>query len=164
VLGRKDDSRDELDHGRSAVEAPLAVQSRNAEREVYDELCCYTLTHNDPSFIHQYVVDAFTAQHASSDTKPIGLAFALIGLYLAVEKDYSGTHVQRVHTLLARRRKQWPSFRLPESRGGITVREVMNVAPGPERDAMIRRWCASVWEAYHQSRQEVVNLLRAELG
>ena len=140
------------------------MHDQDAEREAYDQLRCYSLTHADPAFIHQYVVDAFTAQQASNTTKPIGLAFALIGLYLAVEKNYSGKHVQRVHMLLARRRKHWPRFNLPETRGDVTVRDVMNVAPGPERDAMIRRWCASVWQAYHQSRDEVVNLLRAELG
>ena len=142
----------------------FAVQDRETESEAYDRLRCYSLTHGDPAFIHQYVVDAFAAQHASSDTKPIGLAFALVGLYLAVEKNYSGKHVQRVHTLLARRRKQWPTFRLPETRGDITVRDVIDVAPGPDRDAMIRRWCASVWEAYRESRDQVVNLLRTELG
>ena len=134
------------------------------ERETYNELCGYTLTHPDPAFIHQYVVDAYGAQRAVDDARPIRLVFALVGLYLYVEKKYSGRNVQRVHTLLARRRKQWPTFHLPTSRGDITVHDVMSAAPGPQRDEMIRKWCASVWEAYRASHDQVISLVRAELG
>ena len=45
-----------------------------------DELSAYTLTHGDPDFIHQHVVDAFAAQHAAAKSSAIGVAFALIGL------------------------------------------------------------------------------------
>ena len=54
-----------------------------AERSAWDELQCYTLAHGDPRFLHQYVVDAWMAQHAHERTKPIGLAFALGGIQLA---------------------------------------------------------------------------------
>lgn len=134
------------------------------ERETYNELCCYTLGHADPLFIHQYVVDAYGAQRAASDTKPIRLVFALVGLYLYVDRKYSGRNVQRVHTLLAQRRKHWPKFDLPTSRGEITVHDVMNAAPGPERDEMIQKWCASVWDAYRASHDDVISLVQAELG
>jgi hypothetical protein len=29
--------------------------------DLYHELSCYTLAHSDPTFIHQHVVDAYTA-------------------------------------------------------------------------------------------------------
>ena len=61
-----------------------------ADRAAYDELASYTLIHGDPAFIHQHVVDAFGAQHATDHSKPIGVAFALIGLYLHVERGRSG--------------------------------------------------------------------------
>ena len=51
------------------------------EQEQFDQLCFYTLAKQDGPFIHQHVVDAFAAQHADQDSKPIGVAFALIGLY-----------------------------------------------------------------------------------
>jgi hypothetical protein len=60
----------------------------------YAELCGYTLTHGDPAFIHQHVVDAFAAQQADGASKPIGVIFALVGLYLHVERQFSGRHVQ----------------------------------------------------------------------
>jgi hypothetical protein len=91
-----------------------------SERERCHELTAYTLSHTGPAFIHQYAVDAFAAQTADDTTKPIRLAFALVGLCLAAERQYSGRNVQRVHTLLARRRKRWPTFGIPEHRGAIT--------------------------------------------
>ena len=133
-------------------------------RERYHELTAYTLSHTDPAFIHQYAVDAFAAQTADDTTKPITLAFALVGLYLAAERQYSGRNVQRVHTLLARRRKRWPTFGIPEHRGAITVRDVMDAPAGPQRDKMIQKWVDSVWQAYSSQRDRVVDLLKAELG
>jgi hypothetical protein len=67
--------------------------------DLYHELSCYTLAHPDPSFIHQHIVDAYTAQHARETTKPIALVFALIGLYLHVEKNFTGRQVQRFHMI-----------------------------------------------------------------
>jgi len=86
-------------------------------QEQYTQLAYYTLSHPDPSFIHQYAVDAFTAQHADSHTKPIAVAFALIGLYLHVERHETGRQVQHVLMLLARRRRPWTTFALPAERG-----------------------------------------------
>ena len=53
-----------------------------SEQGAYDELQCYTLAHGGGTLIHQHVVDAWSAQHADGRTKPIELAFALVGLYL----------------------------------------------------------------------------------
>lgn len=132
-------------------------------QEKYNELACYTLSHPDPSFIHQYVVDAFAAQKANKYTKIITLTFALIGLYLHIEKGYSGKEVQRAHMLLAKNSKQWPSFDLPEHRGAITVSDVINIPPGSDRDEMIHKWCASVWEVYNKSHKKVADLTQTEL-
>ena len=93
----------------------------SSNQDAYNELCCYTLAHGDRSFIHQHVVDAYAAQTADDRTKPIGLAFALIGLYLHVEKHFSGREVQRAHMLLAKHRRVWPSFPLPRNRGSLTA-------------------------------------------
>jgi hypothetical protein len=34
----------------------------------------------------------------------------------------------------------------------------------PERDAMIDKWCASVWDAYRDVRGEIAEIVRRELG
>ena len=134
------------------------------EQETYDELSCYTLTHGDPEFIHQHVVDAFLAQTADQSTKPIGITFALIGLYLHLEKNYTGKQVQLAHMALASRRKDWPKFDLPKARGEIRVAEVLNQPAGVPRDAMIHAWCASVWQAYTESHPKIRSLFTEVLG
>src|SRR4051794_13943716 len=82
------------------------------EQDAYDELCSYTLTHGDLAFIHQHVVDAFGAQSATAETKPVRLTFALIGLLLHVEWKWTGRQVQRAHMQLAARTRDWPTFAL----------------------------------------------------
>ena len=138
-------------------------EETRADRASYDELASYTLTRGDPAFIHQHVVDAFAAQHATEDSKTIGVAFALIGLYLHLERGRSGREVQQTHMRLGRQRRQWPAFDLPPKRGEITVRDVVAVAPGPARDRAIDGWCASVWDSWSGSHERVIALLR-EMG
>jgi|GEM_PF-706157 len=148
------------------AEYPLArsTKSMKSEQDLYNELSYYTLAHPDPSFIHQHIVDAYTAQRADESTKPIGVAFALIGLYLYVEKNFTGKQVQWIHMRLAKKQKQWPTFTLPEQRGALTVSDVLAAPPGQGRDEMIRKWCISVWEAWKESRAQIVNLLGTELS
>jgi hypothetical protein len=88
-----------------------------------NELSYYTLAHGDRAFIHQHVVDAYGAQHIRPSTSTIGAAFALTGLYLAVERGFTGRQVQQMHMVMA-------------------------TEAGPERDATIMRWCASIWAAW----------------
>jgi hypothetical protein len=129
------------------------------ERDAYNELCAYTLTHGDPTFIHQHVVDAFTAQTAHPDTKPIALTFALVGLYLHLRREFTGRQVQLAHQYLARRKRSWPSFPLPDDRGSITATVVLASPPGSARDEAIHAWCASVLDAYRKSEEELKALL-----
>lgn len=133
------------------------------ELEFFHELSFYTLAHKDPAFLHQNAVDAFTAQQADLTTKPIAVAFALIGLYLHVEKQFTGRQVQKAHMQLANRRRVWTMPALPMQRGDLRVSDVMAEPPGPARDAMIRRWCVSVWEAFAGARPQIVQLLATEL-
>jgi hypothetical protein len=127
--------------------------------DAYDEVYAYTMGRG-PSFILQHVVDAFGAQAATANTKPIGLTFSLVGLYLHVEKRFSGRQVQLVHMQLGKRKRRWPAIPLPVDRGSITVVEVLAAPPGAERDAAIDAWCGSVWEAFRESRQAIIDLLR----
>jgi hypothetical protein len=59
----------------------------SSSQDQFHELSFYTLSHPDTVyFIHQHAVDAFAAQTADENTKPIKLTFGLIGLYLFLEK------------------------------------------------------------------------------
>ena len=134
------------------------------EREAYDEICAYTLTHGDPGFIHQHVVDAWAAQHATKDGKPIGITFALAGLYLHIECHYSGRAVQRVHMQMAKQKRTWPNFVLPTNRGPVTALDVLAAPPGDERDRAIHSWAESVWRAFADSNRQIVIGLLKEYG
>jgi hypothetical protein len=124
----------------------------------YDEVYAYTM--GRPNFILQHVVDAFVAQTASEDSKPIGVVFALVGLYLHVEQQVPGRQVQQVHQQLGRRKRQWPLVDLPKDRGAMTVADVLAAPAGPERDRAIDEWCQSVWTAFRGNRQMIVDLLQ----
>lgn len=123
--------------------------------EAYDELAFYTLSHSDPAFIHQYVVDAFAAQYADENTKPIKVAFALMGLYLHLQKGYTGREVQLAHMQVAKKKQEWPVFELPVERGAITSFDVLKAEPGLERDQSIEMWMRSVWDAWKSSHAKV---------
>ena len=129
--------------------------------ERYGALAAYTLTHGDPAFIHQHVVDAFTAQTAGPSIKPIAITFALAGLYLHVEHGFTGREVQKAHMRMAREKHRWPPFDLPEDRGAVTADDVLRADEGEARDAAIHAWCASVWGAFSGSRETVRQLLIA---
>ena len=134
-----------------------------SEQELFDELSFYTLAHGDPAFLHENSADAWRAQHVDETTKPMAVIFAVMGLYLYLEKGFTGKQVQRVHMQLARSRKIWPSFSLPSDRGTMTVADVASVPPGVERDAAIHQWCSVVWKAWRGSREPIAALLRNEL-
>ncbi len=141
------------------VEHPGQPGVQPSEHDAYNELQCYTLAHGGGTFIHQHVVDAWAAQQADEQTKPIALTFALVGLYLHLEKEFTGRQVQRAHMALGRHRRGWPAFDLPHDRGSITAGHVIAAPPGPERDQAIDAWCASVWNAFRVSRVAVAELL-----
>lgn len=135
-----------------------------SERRAHDELQCYTLAHRGAEFIHQHVVDAWIAQHADANTKPISLTFALIGLYLHVERGFSGRRVQRVHMALGRRTPTWPVLTLPAERGNVTAVDVMKAAAGEPRDTAIDAWCSAVWAAYRPTHRDRIVSFLAQNG
>jgi Family of unknown function (DUF5946) len=134
--------------------------------QLYGELTAYTVAkgYADGDFIHQLAVDTYAAQHVAENGRPIGTAFALIGLYLAVERGYSGRQVQHVHGLLARRSKTWPRFVPPPHVGDVTILDVMQAPPGEARDTMLRRWARSVWDAWGQEHERVRTLFETVMA
>lgn len=128
--------------------------------EAFHALSAYTVTRGDAAFIHQHVVDAYAAQEAGASTKPVKITFALVGLYLLIERGFTGKEVQQAHMKLARQNKVWPTFVLPSERGRITAVEVAAAPEGPRRDEAIHAWCAEVWRAYAHTREDIFALLR----
>jgi len=126
---------------------------------LYHALSVQTLSDRDPTFPHQLAVDAYAAQHAGAAAKPITTAFALIGLYLVCARGFSGREAQRAHMFLGRRRQEWPRFEPPADVGAVTVADVLAAGEGG-RDAALRRWATSVWNAWRAEHGRVAALVR----
>lgn len=116
--------------------------------DLFGQLSAYTLSHGGAGFIHQHAVDTWQAQHVLASKSNIGLAFSLIGLYLALEKGYTGRRVQLAHMELGRTKRQWAWFEPPAERPMLTVLDVLHTQPGKDRDAMIMKWAAAVWASW----------------
>jgi len=137
-------------------------EMEKSDQDLYYELTYYTIEHHDKiNFIHQHVVDAYTAQKADDKTKPIAIIFALAGLYLYIEKNYSGKQVQKAHVQMSKNKKAWPVIKLPKQKGEITILKVLETIPGTERDVMIKKWCISVWQAYENSHETIASYVNS---
>jgi hypothetical protein len=128
-------------------------------RQLMSELSYYTLAHGNIAFIHQHLVDAYGAQHVRVSKSTVGAAFSLAGLYLAVEKGFTGRQVQKMHILMASKSKDWPRFEPPASMGKLTVADVLKSEPGVKRDEELMRWCASVWAAWSSEQERVRQMM-----
>ena len=73
-----------------------------------------------------------------------------------VEEGFSGLRVQQVHMRLGKEKRSWKTIPLPIDRGNVTTADVLAAPAGPERNAAIDAWCASVWEAYSKSTRALI--------
>ena len=125
--------------------------------DAYDELYVYTM--GRANFILQHVVDAQIAQNAPAANPPhIGVVFSLVGLYLHVEKGFTGVQVQNAHRALGKVKRSWPDVVWPPERGAMTAADVMAMREGPARDAAIDEWCRQVWAAFSANRDTMASL------
>jgi hypothetical protein len=135
-----------------------------SDQDLFHELSFYTLELRDREFIHQHIVDAYAVQHAGPASKPIAIVFGLIGLYLHLEKNFTGRQVQLAHMQLGRFRRPWVAPAIPERHAAIGVADVLAAPPGHERNAMIDRWCQAVWHDWQHARPQIAALAQVELG
>ena len=128
-------------------------------RDLFDELSYYSMTRLPERFLHQHAVDAYAAQHAAENPRPVAATAGLIGLYLFVEKGWTGRQVQRAHMQLGNRMKEWPPFPPPGERAPVNAATVLAAPAGPERDAAIERWAKAVWTSWSRAHAEIGALL-----
>ncbi|MEP7167260.1 MAG: DUF5946 family protein [Candidatus Woesebacteria bacterium] len=126
------------------------------------ELSAYTLSLHDDFFIHQVVVDAYAASHNESFHKPIRTAFALMGQYLLLERNYSGKEVQQAHMKLAKQTKDWPRFVTPSGRILFSVADVLLV-PDEQKAEKIMEWAQSVWQFWKPEHENIQKLVQTYL-
>jgi hypothetical protein len=115
---------------------------------------------------HQLAVDAYAAQHAwrevRGDIPPISVAYALVGLHLALDRGMSGVGVRAAHQRMGRPDASWPRLLAPEHTGTVTVFDVAaagamvnSVASHAEA---VRAWAAAVWRAWASQHAAVATL------
>lgn len=132
-------------------------------RRLYDELSAFTLLAGDKDFIHQTAADAYAAQHTGPDMKPITVAFALIGLYLAFERGYTGRQVQEAHMKLGKTRRPWPRFESPANKSSVTVADVLYDLNTDNYREKILTWGKSVWMMWSPELQNVADFVKTFL-
>lgn len=128
----------------------------------FAELSGFTLSLNDPDFIHQLAVDAYGAQHSGGETKNITTAFALIGLFLFFERGFTGRQVQLAHLRISKIRKDWPRFDPPSHQYPLTVMNILDARSDKTKIEILRKWAFSVWKqwtAFHDFIKEETDKL-----
>ena len=107
-------------------------------------------------------MDTYAAHHAGASAKPIGITFALAGLYLTHEHGYTGRQVQIAHMQLAKAAKSWPQFKQPEEKASVTVLDVLNT-PEDQRNEMLRDWGRAVWRIWTAEHAKIAALVHEHL-
>ena len=125
--------------------------------EEFHQLSFYTLAHPDADyFIHQHIVDVYHVQTANSQTKEITFVFSLLGLYLFLEKGYTGKQVQLIHMKIAKKKpKTWPTLSIPEKKADLNITDVLEKKEGKERDDTIKDWCVAVWNIHSENQTSI---------
>jgi hypothetical protein len=149
---------------------------RNASAEcwqLYGEVQGYALRHlRLVRDLHQLTVDTYAAQHAPGGPgevpPPIGVAYALAGLHLALDRGRSGLEVRAAHQRMGRPDPSWPRLPRPASTGSMTVFDVAAaglMAESPDgHDRAVRAWAAEVWAAWSAEHAAVAELTGRLLG
>jgi Family of unknown function (DUF5946) len=133
---------------------------RNASPEcwqLYGEVQGFALHHLElVRDFRQLTVDAYAAQHAppkaGGDAPPISVAYALVGLHLALDRGVSGMEVRAAHQRMGKPDPSWPPLPTPERPGAMTVFEVATagamVGSVAGHAKAVGAWAAAVWQAW----------------
>jgi len=117
---------------------------------------------------HQMTVDAYGAQHAGQTTRPIRVAYSLVGLHLALDRGLTGIQVRDAHSRMGKPDATWPSFARPS---GFADRSIVDVARAgvqansPEwHAAAVLEWAKAVWAWWEPAHRDVQRLTEKLLG
>jgi hypothetical protein len=116
--------------------------------ELYGELSARVLNDKTLQRFQQLRVDTYIAQHPGGRTADLSIAFALIGLQLAIEEDATGPDVRALHQRLGNAKVAWPHLAPPVDRGSVTVFDVAFAWPSDGCAEQLRRWAESVWRSW----------------
>jgi Family of unknown function (DUF5946) len=94
------------------------------------------------------------------------VAYALVGLHLALDRGVPGVEVRAAHQRMGRPDASWPRLPAPRQRGELTVLDVAAagamVDPPVGHARAVRAWAAAVWQAWAAEHAAVAALTRPE--
>ncbi|HEY8824092.1 MAG TPA: DUF5946 family protein [Candidatus Limnocylindria bacterium] len=136
---------------RSAEPCPecgAPVGGRDACQKLFDDLGLRAFGDSRYASMRRLAVDCYACQHDKYILSGRSLAAHLTGLAVAIEHGGAEQVNDRVQAWLSRTRHvAKPS--VPRSRGKVTIADVSDAAPD-EYPAAVRRWAASVWDAWRE--------------
>ncbi|MGA8940298.1 MAG: DUF5946 family protein [Acidobacteriaceae bacterium] len=105
--------------------------------------------------VHRLTVDAYAAQHPGQPERRTiqSIWVHLTALYLTIERGLANDYATRVIGVLTTNPTHLEWLPPPPTLGPLTVIEVANADTTTAHEAAVRRWAASVWQAwspYHQ--------------
>lgn len=130
--------------------------------QVCAEVAGFASEHRQLLRWHQLTVDAYGAQHGGGGARPIRLAYSLVGLHLALDRELSGDEVRAGHQRMGKPDPSWPDFLPPPDSWGSTVMTVaeqgLMAGSAAGHSNAVQRWAADVWRAWATQHGAVVAL------
>ena len=135
------------------MDAPPIVDASHECAAVHAEVLGFEFQHPVMLRYQQLTIDTYGAQHAGGATPPIRVAYALAGLWLAIEHGFSGEEVRAVHRRMGHPTGSWPAFDAPPpDRDWMTVVDVAEVGVRQHSESgharAAQRWAEEVWAAW----------------
>jgi len=127
-------------------ECGAPVGGREACQKLFDDLGLRAFEDSRYAAMRRLAVDCYACQHDRYILSGRSLAAHLTGVAVAIEHDGAEQVNERVQSWLSRTRNvEKPT--VPRARGTITIADVAGAAP-EEYAGTVRRWAASVWDAW----------------
>jgi len=132
----------------SCPECGAPVGGRNVCQKLFVDLGLRAFADSRYAAMRRLAVDCYACQHDRYILSGRSLAAHLTGLAVAIEHDGAEQMNDRVQSWLSRTRHiQKPA--VPRARGNVTIADVAEASP-EEYPAAVRRWAASVWDAWRE--------------
>lgn len=148
-------------------ETPLrALSASLACQRLFHEALGFELEHADElGHLHQFMVDAYGAQHPLPPTPTIRVYYSLVGLHLAIDQGWTGLKVRDAHQRMGKPAGWWPVVHAPKDRGVVTIAQVAAAGMAASSPAghkqLVTEWGRSVWAAWKAEHAAIRDLTRA---
>lgn len=134
-------------------------------QQLFEDLGLRAFSDSRYAATRRLAVDCYACQHDRYILSGRSLAAHLTGLAVAIEHGGDQHVNERVQAWLSRTRHiEKPA--VPSERGEVTIADVADAAPA-EYAAVVRRWAASVWDAWcahHSLAREWIRMATTSAG